>query len=293
MDTYINVKFSSTISQKEAEKVLSDIDYLYDTYHKLTDRYNKYDDLVNIYYLNEVLKNDEEIVIDSRLAKIIEIGLSYYNETNDLFNIASGNLTEIWKNFIDDCDIVPSNLDVNINISDISLNENKFSKKNNIKIDLGGLAKGYTTELAGSYLESKGITSYIINAGGNVKVGKPYNKETYIIGITNPDNTSDIFTSVNVKELSVVTSGNYQRYCMLDEVNYNHIINPQTKMPSNYVKSVSVISKDSTLADVYSTYLFLLPIDEGLKVVNNNPNIEAIWYVNDKEIIRSDTFDYE
>ena len=115
---------------------------------------------------------------------------------------------------------------------------------------------------------------YIINAGGNVKVGKAYNKEYYVVGITNPDNTSNIFTKVNINNLSVVTSGNYQRYCDIDNIRYSHIINPITKKPSNYMKSVTVITKSSLLADIYSTYLYLLPVDKGLEVVNNNNDIE-------------------
>jgi thiamine biosynthesis lipoprotein len=74
---------------------------------------------------------------------------------------------------------------------------------------------------------------------------------------------------------------------------YNHIINPITKYPSNYMKSVTVVGKSSILADIYSTYLFLLPVEDGLKIVNNNPDIEAIWYVDKDNIVRSDNFNYE
>ena len=137
------------------------------------------------------------------------------------------------------------------------------------------------------------INNYIINAGGNVKVGKAYNKEYYVVGITNPDNTSNIFTKVNINNLSVVTSGNYQRYCDIDNIRYSHIINTITKKPSNYMKSVTVITKSSLLADIYSTYLYLLPVDKGLEVVNNNSDIEAIWYIDKDNIVRSDNFNYE
>ena len=190
---------------------------------------------------------------------------------------------------------MPSNkeLDVNINIDDIKLDNNKYTKYNDIKLDLGGIAKGYVTELVGNYLEDNNINNYIINAGGNVKVGKAYNKEYYVVGITNPDNTSNIFTKVNINNLSVVTSGNYQRYCDIDNIRYSHIINTITKKPSNYMKSVTVITKSSLLADIYSTYLYLLPVDKGLEVVNNNNDIEAIWYIDKDNIVRSDNFNYE
>lgn len=293
MDTYINIKINSTKSKKEMDNIFNDIDYLYSSYHKLTSRYDKYDGIINVYYLNEILDNNEEIEIDKRLSDIIDIGILYYDKTNGLFNIASGNLTSIWKVFIDNCDELPSDLDVNINIDDIVLDGNKYTKNNDIKLDLGAISKGYVTELVGKYLEDNNIDSYIINAGGNVKVGKAYNKDSYVVGITNPDNKNDIFTKVNVNNLSIVTSGNYQRYCSFNDKIYGHIINPYTKLPSDYMKSVTVISSSSLLADIYSTYLYLLPVEDGMKIVNSTSDIEAIWYIDSDKIVRSDNFNYE
>lgn len=295
MDTYINVKIDSVKSKSEIERIFDDINYLYDSYNKLTNRYSEYDGILNVYYLNEVLEDGREIEIDKRLSDIIKIGIEYYDKTNGMFNIASGNLTGVWKNFIDNCNEVPdyNELDVNINIDDVKLDGNMYSKYNGVKLDLGAIAKGYATQTVGKYLEDNGINNYIINAGGNVKVGKAYNKNNYVIGITDPDNTSNIFTKVNVNNMSVVTSGNYQRYCEIDDNVYSHVIDPVSKYPSNYVKSVTVISEDSTLCDIYSTYLFLLPIDKGLEIVNNISGVEAIWYINNEHIVRSDGFDYE
>lgn len=294
-DTYINVKVNTVKTEKEMNDIFNDIDYLYDSYHKLTDAFDSYDGIVNVYYLNNNLNNNENIEIDTRLANIIKTGIDFYDITDGLFNVAAGNLTIKWKEFIDSCDKLPNmeELNVNININDIKLDGNNYSKSNDIKLDLGGIAKGYVTELVGRYLEENDIYSYIINAGGNVMVGKAYNKDTFLVGITNPDNKDDMFTKVKVNNLSIVTSGSYQRYCTLDGINYNHIINPITKYPSNYMKSVTVVSKSSMMADIYSTYLFLLPVEDGLKIVNNTPDIEAIWYIDKDNIVRSDDFNYE
>ena len=294
-DTYINVKVNTVKTEKEMNDIFNDIDYLYDSYHKLTDAFDSYDGIVNVYYLNNNLNNNESIEIDTRLANIIKTGIDFYDTTDGLFNVAAGNLTIKWKEFIDSCDKLPNmeELNVNTNINDSKLDDNNYSKSNDIKLDLGGIAKGYVTELVGRYLEENDIYSYIINAGGNVMVGKAYNKDTFLVGITNPDNKDDMFTKVKVNNLSIVTSGSYQRYCTLDGVNYNHIINPITKYPSNYMKSVTVISKSSMIADIYSTYLFLLPVEDGLKIVNNTPDIEAIWYIDKDNIVRSDNFNYE
>ena len=295
MDTYIDIKLNTTKNRKEMNKIFEDIDYLYKSYHELTDRYNSYNNVINIYYLNEKLPDNEEVEIDPRLSDIINLGIEYYDKTNGLLNIAAGNLTEVWKEFINTCEKLPSNeeLNKNINIKDINLENNIYKKQNNIKLDLGAIAKGYTTELVGKYLEDNNIHSYIINAGGNVKVGKAYKKEYYKVGIADPSNPSDIFIKLNINNKSVVTSGDYQRYCTMDNINYNHIINPNTKYPSNYMHSVSVVSSSSSLADIYSTYLFLLPVEEGQLIVDNTEDIEAIWYIDENNIVKSRGFNYE
>lgn len=292
LDTMINVKI--TTNKSNVDNVFEEIDYLYSTYNKLADKYNSYDNIINVYYLNEVLKNNEEVKIDSRLSALINEGIKYYDITNGYINIASGNLIDVWKKYIDLQEGLPTKeeLDVNINITDITLNNDIYSKKNDVTIDLGSYTKGYVTELVGSYLESIGINNYIIDAGGNIKVGMPYKKDNFKVGIIDPINNNDIFTKVNVKNKSVVTSGDYQRYYEYNGVRYNHIINPYTKYPSSIYKSVTIVSNNSFLADIYSTYLFLLDIDKGLEIANNNTDIEAIWYIDNENIIKSDNFSY-
>ena len=113
MDTYIDIKLNTTKNRKEMNKIFEDIDYLYKSYHELTDRYNSYNNVINIYYLNEKLPDNEEVEIDPRLSDIINLGIEYYDKTNGLLNIAAGNLTEVWKEFINTCEKLPSNEELN------------------------------------------------------------------------------------------------------------------------------------------------------------------------------------
>lgn len=296
LDTYINVKLYSNKTEKEVNKVFEEIEYIYSEYHKLTDKYNEYDNTINVYYLNEILKNDEEIEIDPKLSQLIKIGIDYYDKTEGYINIASSNLIDEWKEYIEKQEGIPELEELNklnINIKDINLEKNTYKKTNNIKLDLGSYTKGYITELVGLYLESIGINKYLIDAGGNIKVGNAHKKDNYIIGIQNPIDTSKVFIKVNINNLSVVTSGDYQRYYEYEGIRYNHIINPNTKYPANIFKSVTVISNNSYIADIYSTYLFLIDLDKGLEIVNNNNDIEAIWYIDENNIVKSDNFNYE
>ena len=280
MDTYIEVKLYD-VDKDTSDKLLSEVDNIFKEYHELTDRYNEYKGIVNIYYLNNILKKNEEVELDKRLVDLINYGINAYKDTDGYINIAIGNVIDVWKKYREEGKSIPKTyelMDKNININDIVLNDNKFKKKSDVKLDLGSYAKGYVTEVVGKYLESKGQFKYLINAGGNVKVGKSYKAGKYSVGLEEPFNTSNVYKVLKVENESVVTSGSYQRYYKVDNIIYNHIINPKTLFPDNYTKSVSVITKDSGYADIMSTYLFLLPIEDGLKLINSKDDIEAIWY---------------
>lgn len=291
MDTYISIKLYS--KNKKVDKILNDVESIYNKYDILADAYTKHDNVINVYYLNNVLEVNKEVTISKELADFIQYGIDVYNNTNGLVNIAMGNVTGVWKKYINEGTEVPSEKELNnlnININDIVLEGNKFLKKSDVKLDLGAIAKGYVTEEVGNYLESKKIDKYLINAGGNVKVGKSYKDGKYVIGIENPNDTNKMYKKINVENKSVVTSGDYQRYYEVNGIRYNHIINPKTRFPANNVKSVTVICDNSKDADMYSTYLFLLPLEEALNYVNNKDNLEAVFYVNEDNIITSKGF---
>lgn len=291
MDTYISIKLYS--KNKKVDKILNDVESIYNKYDILADAYTKHDNVINVYYLNNILEVGKEVTISDDLTSLIKYGIDVYTKTNGLVNIAMGNVTGVWKKYINEGTEVPSEKELNnlnININDIVLEGNKFLKKSDVKLDLGSIAKGYVTEEVGNYLESKKIDKYLINAGGNVKVGKSYKDGKYVIGIENPNDTNKMYKKINVEKKSVVTSGDYQRYYEVNGIRYNHIINPKTRFPANNVKSVTVICDNSKDADMYSTYLFLLPLEEALNYVNNKDNLEAVFYVNEDKIITSKGF---
>lgn len=290
MDTHIEVKLYD-VSKSKASKLLKEIDNIYSEYHKLTDRYYSYDDLINVYYLNNTLGINESIEIPSKLSDVINYGIEAYDDTNGYINIALGNVIDVWNKYRDEGKSVPKTyelINLNTDIKSIGLKDNIYTKSKDVKLDLGAYAKGYVTEIVAKYLEDNGCYKYLINAGGNVRVGKTYKSSKYLVGIEEPFNTSNIYDKLLVENMSVVTSGSYQRYYEVDGVIYNHIINPKTLFPDNYTKSVTVVTKDSAKADILSTYLFLLPIEDGINLVNSLDDVEAIWYAD--EIYYSENF---
>ena len=117
------------------------------------------------------------------------------------------------------------------------------------------------------------------------------NNSFFKIGLENP-NGSDYLGIVGVMDgKSVVTSGDYQRYYVVNGKKYCHIIDPDTLMPADYFSSVTVIGDDSLYCDEMSTYLFCLPVDDGMKIVNSDSNIEAMWCDKNGKLTYSDGFE--
>ena len=291
MDTAITIIIYSD-SEDGVEEALDGVANIYSEYHEVTDKYNSYDNLNNVYYINNT--ENKTILMDSKLTDIINESFNYYEETNGKLDIALGNALNVWKEYRESGNGVPtfselSNVGSNY-IEDIIINEEEIVLNSDVKIDLGAISKGYTTELAGNYLEENGFSMYLISAGGNIKVGDKYREELFMVGIEDPTSSNDIYTTVMVENKSVITSGGYNRYYIYEDVKYHHIIDPETLYPANYFESVTVISNNSTKGDVYSTYLFLLTLEEGLEVVNADSELEAIWYGFDGTITRSEGF---
>ena len=293
MDTYIEVKLYIN-DTKKANRTLIEIDNIYKDYHKLTSRYEKFSSIKNVYYINEILKPNEYVKLDKRLMDIINYSIEYYYKTEGLFNVALGNVIEKWKNYRDDKIGIPTYIELKTsgsnNIEDIVIIDNKIMKKSDVKLDLGAIAKGYTTQLVGEYLESIGVNKYLINAGGNVKVGKHYSDSKYKIGIENPNNKEDIHQIIKGENISVVTSGSYNRYYIYNDKKYHHIIDPKTYFPPYNMESVTIVTSNSAYADVISTYMFLISIEDGIKYIDSLADVEAIWYDINNKIYKSKGF---
>lgn len=150
-------------------------------------------------------------------------------------------------------------------------------------IDVGALGKGYATEMAARALEEKGATSYVLNIGGNIRIiGTKPDGSGWLTGIKDPANSDSAYALyLTLSNTSCVTSGVYERYFTVDGVRYHHIIDKDTCMPSRHFASVSVITRDSALADCLSTALFCMSIEEGQALVESLEGVEVLWITED------------
>lgn len=148
-------------------------------------------------------------------------------------------------------------------------------------LGLGGIAKGYALDRAAAALREAGITSFLLSAGGQIVVGDPPDRDggrPWRIGIRDPRGPGDdSFATLELDNSGVSTTGDYERYFILDGVRYHHVLDPRTGRPSRGVRTVAVVSTDATLADALSTALMILGVERGLALVESLSEVEAVF----------------
>ncbi len=134
-----------------------------------------------------------------------------------------------------------------------------FLERQGMKLDLGGIAKGYAIDRAASILQENGVRNFIINAGGDIYAcGAKTGERKWTVGLQHPRKPGELLATFEAQDMAVATSGDYERYKFIDGKRYHHIIDPRTGMPSDRNQSVTVFSATAEQADVWATYLFIV-----------------------------------
>ena len=148
-------------------------------------------------------------------------------------------------------------------------------------LDVGAVAKGYAVEMVAQSMEARGLSGYVLNVGGNVRaVGAKPDGSGWTAGIESPTG-EDYLAYLSLTDETLVTSGSYQRYYLVNGKRYHHIIDRNTLMPSEGYLSVSVLTSHSGRADALSTALFCMTPEEGMALVESLPDTEAHWVLSD------------
>lgn len=273
-------------------------------YHKLFDIYYEYADINNLKTVNKNA-GKAPVTVDSKLIDFLLYAKEIYTLTCGVTNIAMGSVLTLWHNERENADTSPENAkipspdaltdaarhtDINNLIIDRE-NSTVYLSDPEMSLDVGALGKGYATEKAAELLISRGASSYVLNIGGNIRaIGEKVTGDGWVTGITNPDKTSEesFVCKVVLKNTSLVTSGDYERYYTVDGVKYHHVIDPKTNMPASYFSSVSVFTLNSALADALSTALFCMSYDEGKALVAAIGGVDVVWVTPSGELFSTE-----
>lgn len=291
-----------TKSKEEFDGYVDFIEERMHTLHKLYDKYNSYEGINNIKTINDNA-GIQPVKVDKQIIDLILFSKDLYYKTGEETNIALGAVLRIWSAYRDEAESNPANAKIppmedligaskHTDLEKVIVDEEDstvYLEDPKMSLDVGSIAKGYATELAAKEAYAKGFISGIISAGGNIRtIGKPMDsvRERWGIGIQNPDKSivnepSNILDTVFINDASVVSSGDYQRYFVVDGKAYHHIIDPKTLMPGDYYRAVTIVTPDAGAADFISTTVFLLPFEESKALVESIDNLEALWVFKD------------
>ncbi len=145
-----------------------------------------------------------------------------------------------------------------------------------MRIDLGGIAKGYAVDAGIDLLKKRGITHALVTAGGDSRIVGDRRGRPWMIGIRDPRRRDDMVAVLPLNDAAVSTSGDYERYFEADGVRYHHIINPKTGHSASKVRSATIIASDATTTDGLSTGVFVLGLKQGMALVESLDNVEAV-----------------
>lgn len=227
---------------------------------------------------------------------LIQRSIRISDLTQGAFDITYGSIDKRLWNFDQNMTSLPDKNTARemvrlINYKNIELDPEKctvFLKERGMRIGFGGIGKGYAAERAKYVMKVAGAESGVVNASGDLTTwGLQPNGEPWTIGIVNPNFKQEIFSYMSVSNMAVATSGNYEKYVVIDGKKYSHTINPRTGLPVSGIKSVTIITTNAEIADAMATPVTIMGIETGLDLINQMKNIEAIIIDDDDKLYTS------
>jgi FAD:protein FMN transferase len=301
-DTVITFTFRGidTVPDEHWNKIEDEIKHIQYTFSRT-------DATSELYKLNQSA-GIEPFKASDDLYTLVKLAVQYAEDTNGKFEPTIGPLLELWGeigNYVP----IPTAEEISavkelVNYQLIEFDDNEqtiYLPKPGMIVDLGAISKGYAADKIAKIIRDLGYEHVIINLGGNMLTIGPrdatnnYNTNDWVIGLKNPKYNYDleaesIYARVLVTNKTIVSSGTYERFWYDIETGkqYHHILNPETGFPvDNSIEMVSIITESSTAADALSTSVLSLGIEEGMRVIESLPGVEAIFVTYDKKVYPS------
>lgn len=237
----------------------------------------------------------QPVKVDSEVFELIERSLRISQITDGYFDISYGGIDKSFWNFdremkqLPDPELIKDHLKL-VNYQNIILNRDNqtvFLKEKGMRIGFGGIGKGYAAEMAKRLLQKRGVASGIVNASGDLTTwGNQADGKPWTVGIADPENSQQPFSYMNITDMAIATSGNYEKFVIINGKKYSHTINPKTGMPVSGVKSVTIFCPNAEIADAMATPVSIMGIDSALNMVNQINHLECI-IIDDQDKIYS------
>ncbi len=288
MGTFVTI----TVYHEDQELAQQAINEAYNEIIRIDSLLSSYKENSEVSFLNK----DKYINSPSKDLLINLEKSNYYSEISQgSFDITVQPILDLYKTSFAENNKPPTEEEIKttlelINYKDLTIGKSKIELKENMKVTLGGIAKGYVIDKAIETLQKNNIQHALVNAGGDMRaIGKkPTNN--WQIALENPRDKSQYITILNINNKAVATSGDYERY-FDPEKKFHHIINPNTGYSATELISVTIITDKAIDADALATSVFVLGKEEGLKLIETLDNVKGLLITKDRDIIKSSGFE--
>ena len=279
-----------TIQIPGKKDVIPFIEKAFDRIEEVDKKFNVLSPESTLFRFNQ----ENGVCTDKEICNLVKIALQIGKDSEGSFDITVFPLMKMWG-FYNGEYTVPEKKEIDESLTIVGYenviirNDTLLKTVSNAAIDLGGIAKGYALKEAVSVLQEAGITSALIDAGGDIFALGTFMGKPWKIGIRKPRGEG-IFAELELSDYCVVTSGDYERFFEKYGVVYHHILNPQTGFPARSMISVTVICKDPVRADAWSTALFVMEPQKALHTIENTPDLEAVLITSKGKVLCSSGF---
>lgn len=263
------------IREKDQKKADNAISKAFEEIKRIDQLFSTYNDKSEVWRINH--SSDTLLKIDDEIYNLLVLCDSVTKLSDGYFDVSLDNLTKLWG-FSTNNPKLPTKIEIDSVLKvcgweNIRLIGNQsIVKKNKIRFNFGAIAKGYAVDKAIEVLKKIGIKDGLVNAGGDVAViGKGWK-----VGVQHPRDIKEIIKILELDNITVATSGDYEQYFEAEGKRYHHILNPKTGYPSSGIQSVSIINKSNTFADALATAVFVLGLEDGMSLIESLDDTEAM-----------------
>lgn len=238
----------------------------------------------------------QPVTVSQELVQLISRAIKVAALTGGSFDPSYAGLDRFWK-FDSTMTILPDSSEVmnsvrRIDYRKIQINEKDstvFLPDSGMRIGFGAIGKGYAADQAKQVLVARGMKAGVVNAGGDLICwGKRELGQSWQVSIADPIHPNRILATLPIRDLAVVTSGNYERFVYLDGERYSHILDPRTGWPVKGIRSVTVLSPIAEFSDALATALFVMGEVQALRLVNQLTGVECLIITEDNRIMTSE-----
>ena len=246
---------------------------------------------------------NRDVSISDKMLDVLKVAFTYSELSEGAFDVTVRPLKTLWKS-AGKTGVVPDDATIDSVLASVGYKNVKLDVDNktirflkpSMEIDLGGIAKGYSADLAAAELRKQGIATALVNVGGNiVAVGTPPGSPAWKIGVQDPNKRTDRLPEVlHLPAGSIATSGDYERFVEISGKRFSHIVDPRTGQPIENMSSVTVVAPNGITSDVLSTTMSVMGAEQGLPLAARLAGVEVMFVVasaNGPTIIKSEGFD--